>query len=533
MQRSESGLPIEPVHRPLPESDRDPTDKLSETGECPLTCGAYPTMDAGRPWTVHPYAGFGTAAEANARYKQLIANGTNDLSVAFDLPTQMGHDSDAPTASGAVGKAGVAIDSIDDMRILFGGIPLGQASPTLTINAPAAPLLLLYQLVAEEQGVPAGQLTGTIQNDILNEYIVGGTCIFPPEPSLRLTSDIFQYCQAEMPQMNTVSISGHHMAEVGATPEQEIAFALVNGIEYLRIALASGMNIDDFALRLSFFVARTTLHEEVPKLRAARRIWAHVMKDAFGVANPKAQMLRFHTQTAGVQVPAVLGGAQSLRPNSFDEDVAPPADKSARLWTQQALTHEADATSAVDPFTGSYVIEKLTDDIEAAALVLMQRIEELGGAAGAIREGYQKREIEGSARRVALQTEAGERADGGVNRYRTDVEELFEPPRVDPVMERQQAERIAKLRAWRLQERVDDGISRMQKTAQGTGNVLNPMKDALAAGATIGEVCNALRQVWGTHRPAETCEVPSGVAEMNSRPLRRAASAGSCEALPG
>ncbi|MFE7368431.1 acyl-CoA mutase large subunit family protein [Streptomyces anulatus] len=506
MQRGESGLPIEPVYRPLPKSDRDPTGKLGETGEFPFTCGASPTMCVGRPWAVRPYAGFGTAAESNARYKQLIADGTNDLSVAFDLPTQMGQDSDAPIASGAVGKVGVAIDSIDDMRILFGGIPLGQVSTSLTINAPAAPLLLLYQLVAEEQGVPAGQLTGTIQNDILKEYIVGGTCIFPPEPSIRLTSDIFQYCQAEMPQMNTVSISGDHMAEIGATSDQEIAFALANGIEYVRTALASGMNIDDFAPRISFFVARTTLLEEVPKFRAACRIWAHVMKDGFGAANPKSQMLRFHTQSVGVQLAAVLGGAQSLRTNSFGEEAALSIDKSARLarWTQQVLTRETDATSAVDAFTGSVAIEELTDDIEAAALVLMQRIEELGGAAGAIREGYQKREIDSSAHRVALQAEAGGRVDVGANRYQTDVREPYESQRVDPVMERQQAERIAKLRAWRLQERVDDGISRMQKTAQGAGNVLNPMKDALAAGATIGEVCNALRQVWGTHQPAET-----------------------------
>ncbi|MEU2962854.1 methylmalonyl-CoA mutase [Streptomyces albidoflavus] len=506
MQRSESGLPIEPVYRPLPESDRDLTDKLGETGECPLTCGAYPTMDAGGPWTMRRYADFGTAAEYNARYKQLIADGTNALSVAFDRPTQMGHDSDAPIASGEVGKGGVAIDSLDDMRVLFGGIPLGQVSTYLTINAPAAPLLLLYQLVAEEQGVPAGQLTGTIQNDILNEYISCGTYIFPPEPSLRLTSDIFQYCQAEMPQWNTISISGHHMAEAGVTPEQEIAFTLANGIEYIRTALASGMHIDDVAPRISFFVARVTLLEEVAKFRAVHRIWAHVMKDRFGAVKPKSQMLRFHRQTAGVQLAAVLGGTQSLRTNSFDEAVALSTDKSAKLAlrTQQGLAHETDATGTVAPFTDSCAIEKLTDDIEAAALVLMQRIEELGGATGAIRQGYQRREIDDSAHRVALQTEADERGVIGGSRYRTDVEEPYEPPRVDPATERRQAERIAKLRAWRLQERIDDGISRMQKTAQGTGNVLHPMKDALAAGATIGEVCNALRRVWGTHQPSET-----------------------------
>ncbi|MFC8511445.1 methylmalonyl-CoA mutase, partial [Streptomyces sp. NPDC057411] len=347
---------------------------LGEPGGYPFTRGVYPSMYTGRPWTMRQYAGFGTAVESNARYKQLIANGTTGLSVAFDLPTQMGHDSDAPLAHGEVGKVGVAIDSLDDMRVLFDGIPLDKVSTSMTINAPAALLLLLYQLVGEEQGVPADRLTGTIQNDVLKEYIARGTYIFPPKPSLRLIADIFQYCRAEIPKWNTISISGYHMAEAGASPAQEIAFTLADGIEYVRTAVAAGMDVDDFAPRLSFFfVARTTILEEVAKFRAARRIWARVMKEEFGAKNPKSLMLRFHTQTAGVQLTAqqpevnlvrvavqglaaVLGGTQSLHTNSFDEAIALPTDKSARLAlrTQQVLAYETDVTATVDPFAGSY-----------------------------------------------------------------------------------------------------------------------------------------------------------------------------------
>ncbi|MFJ6686073.1 acyl-CoA mutase large subunit family protein [Streptomyces werraensis] len=522
-RESESGLPIEPVCGPGALADWDAAEKLGEPGQYPYTRGVYPSMYTGRPWTMRQYAGFGTATESNARYKQLIANGTMGLSVAFDLPTQMGHDSDAPIAHGEVGKVGVAIDSIDDMRVLFGGIPLDKVSTSMTINAPAALLLLLYQLVAEEQGVPADKLTGTIQNDVLKEYIARGTYIFPPKPSLRLIADIFKYCRAEIPKWNTISISGYHMAEAGASPAQEIAFTLADGIEYVRTAVAAGMDVDDFAPRLSFFfVARTTILEEVAKFRAARRIWARVMKEEFGAKNPKSLMLRFHTQTAGVQLTAqqpevnlvrvavqglaaVLGGTQSLHTNSFDEAIALPTDKSARLAlrTQQVLAYETDVTATVDPFAGSYVIEKMTDDLEAEIVALIDKTEQLGGAVRAIEHGFQKSEIEGNAYRIAQETDSGERVVVGVNRFQLDEEEPYEPLRVDPAIEAQQAERLAKLRAERDQQAVDTALAALKKAAEGEDNVLYPMKDALRARATVGEVCNTLRDVWGTYVPAD------------------------------
>ncbi|MCX4828935.1 methylmalonyl-CoA mutase family protein [Streptomyces sp. NBC_00006] len=522
-RESESGLPIEPVYGPSALEGWDPDRKLGEPGAYPFTRGVYPSMYTGRPWTMRQYAGFGTATESNARYKQLIANGTMGLSVAFDLPTQMGHDSDAPIASGEVGKVGVAIDSIDDMRVLFGGIPLEKVSTSMTINAPAALLLLMYQLVGEEQGVPADKLTGTIQNDVLKEYIARGTYIFPPKPSLRLIADIFKYCKAEIPKWNTISISGYHMAEAGASPAQEIAFTLADGIEYVRTAVAAGMDVDDFAPRLSFFfVARTTILEEVAKFRAARRIWAKVMKEEFGAKNPKSLMLRFHTQTAGVQLTAqqpevnlvrvavqglgaVLGGTQSLHTNSFDEAIALPTDKSARLAlrTQQVLAYETDVTATVDPFAGSYVVESMTDDVEAAALELMDRVEEMGGAVNAIERGFQKSEIERSAYSIAQETDSGERVVVGVNRYQLDEEEPYEPLRVDPAIEAQQAERLAKLRAERDQGAVDAALAALKKAAEGEDNVLYPMKDALRARATVGEVCDALRGIWGAYVPSD------------------------------
>ncbi|MFD3493421.1 methylmalonyl-CoA mutase [Streptomyces sp. NPDC058690] len=522
-RESESGLPIEPVYGPDALDGWNADDKLGEPGAYPFTRGVYPSMYTGRPWTMRQYAGFGTASESNARYKQLIANGTMGLSVAFDLPTQMGHDSDAPIASGEVGKVGVAIDSVEDMRVLFGGIPLDKVSTSMTINAPAALLLLMYQLVGEEQGVPADRLTGTIQNDVLKEYIARGTYIFPPKPSLRLIADIFKYCRAEIPKWNTISISGYHMAEAGASPAQEIAFTLADGIEYVRTAVAAGMDVDDFAPRLSFFfVARTTILEEVAKFRAARRIWARVMKEEFGAKNPKSLMLRFHTQTAGVQLTAqqpevnlvrvavqglgaVLGGTQSLHTNSFDEAIALPTDKSARLAlrTQQVLAYETDVTATVDPFAGSYVVESMTDAVEAEARDLMLKVEDMGGAVNAIERGFQKSEIERSAYRIAQETDSGERVVVGVNRFQLDEEEPYEPLRVDPAIEAQQAARLAKLRAERDQGAVDEALGRLKKAAEGTDNVLYPMKDALAARATVGEVCNALREVWGTYVPTD------------------------------
>ncbi|MFE4535109.1 methylmalonyl-CoA mutase [Streptomyces scopuliridis] len=520
---TESGLPIEPVYGPGALAGWDPAEKLGEPGSYPFTRGVYPSMYTGRPWTMRQYAGFGTAAESNARYRQLIAHGTTGLSVAFDLPTQMGYDSDAPLASGEVGKVGVAIDSVDDMRVLFDGIPLDQVSTSMTINAPAALLLLLYQVVAEEQGARGAALTGTVQNDVLKEYIARGTYIFPPKPSLRLTADIFQYCRARMPRWNTISISGYHMAEAGATPAQEIAFTLANGIEYVRTAVAAGMDVDDFAPRLSFFfVSRTTLLEEIAKFRAARRIWARVMRDEFGARDPKSLMLRFHTQTAGVQLTAqqpevnlvrvtvqglaaVLGGTQSLHTNSFDEAIALPTDRSARLAlrTQQVLAYETDVTATVDPFAGSYAIERMTDDVEEAAVALMTRVEEMGGAVEAIERGFQKSEIERSAYAVTQQTESGERVVVGVNRFTMDEEEPYEPLRVDPAIEARQAARLARLRSERDRAAVEDGLAELREAAEGTANVLPPMKTALAARATVGEVCDALRGVWGTYVPAD------------------------------
>ncbi|MFE7465139.1 methylmalonyl-CoA mutase [Streptomyces sp. NPDC057499] len=522
-RETESGLPIEPVYGPDALDGWDPGEKLGEPGAYPFARGVYPTMYTGRPWTMRQYAGFGTATESNARYRQLIADGTTGLSVAFDLPTQMGHDSDAPIASGEVGKVGVAIDSVDDMRVLFDSIPLDRVSTSMTINAPAALLLLLYQLVAEEQGVPAEKLTGTVQNDVLKEYIARGTYIFPPAPSLRLVADTFQYCRTEIPKWNTISISGYHMAEAGATPVQEIAFTLADGIAYVRTAVAAGMDVDDFAPRLSFFfVARTTLLEEVAKFRAARRIWARVMKEEFGAKNPKSLMLRFHTQTAGVQLTAqqpevnlvrvavqglaaVLGGTQSLHTNAFDEAIALPTDKSARLAlrTQQVLAYETDVTATVDPFAGSYAVERMTDEVEAAAVELMDRVEAMGGAVRAIEQGFQKGEIERSAYRVALETDSAERVVVGVNRFRLDTEEPYEPLRVDPAIEALQAARLAALRAERDQDVVDDALSRLRTAAAGTDNVLYPMKDALKARATVGEVCDALREVWGRYVPPD------------------------------
>lgn len=524
-RRTESGVPVEPVYGPDALAGWDPAERLGEPGSYPYTRGVYPSMYTGRPWTMRQYAGFGTAVESNARYRQLIGHGTTGLSVAFDLPTQMGHDSDAPIASGEVGKVGVAIDSIDDMRVLFDGIPLDQVSTSMTINAPAALLLLLYQLVAEEQGVPATALTGTVQNDVLKEYIARGTYIFPPKPSLRLIADIFQYCRTEIPRWNTISISGYHMAEAGATPAQEIAFTLADAIEYVRTAISAGMDVDDFAPRLSFFfVARTTLLEEVAKFRAARRIWARIMREEFGARNPKSLMLRFHTQTAGVQLTAqqpevnlvrvavqglaaVLGGTQSLHTNSFDEAIALPTDKSARLAlrTQQVLAYETDVTATVDPFAGSYAVERMTDDVEEAALALMTRVKDLGGAVEAIERGFQKGEIERSAYAVARETDSGERVVVGVNRFRLDEEDPYEPLRVDPAIEAQQAARLATLRAERDQGEVDAALAELRGAAAGsTDNVLYPMKRALKARATVGEVCDALREVWGAYVPTDT-----------------------------
>ncbi|MDX2939731.1 acyl-CoA mutase large subunit family protein [Streptomyces ipomoeae] len=521
--QSESGLPIQPVYDGWALTDFDADAKLGAPGQFPFTRGVYPSMYTGRPWTMRQYAGFGTAKESNERYHELVSAGTGGLSVAFDLPTQMGYDSDEAIARGEVGKVGVAIDSIEDMRTLFQGLPLDKVSTSMTINAPASTLLLLYQLVAAEQGVSAGQLTGTIQNDVLKEYIARGTYIFPPKQSLRLISDIFAYCHKELPRWNTISISGYHMAEAGATPAQEIAFTLANAKEYVRAAVAAGLDVDDFAPRLSFFfVARTTLLEEIAKFRAARRIWARIMRDEFGAKNPKSQMLRFHTQTAGVQLTAqqpevnlvrvalqglgaVLGGTQSLHTNSYDEAIALPTQKAARLAlrTQQVIAYETDVTSTVDPFAGSYVMESMTDDLEAAALELIQAVEERGGAVAAIEQGFQKSEIEKSAYRIALQIDNQERTVVGVNKYVLDEEEPYEPLRVDPQIEIDQCERLAALRSNRDNDAVGRALDALRTAARSTDNVLPPMREALGLRATVGEVSHALRDVWGVHVPQD------------------------------
>jgi methylmalonyl-CoA mutase N-terminal domain/subunit len=522
-RQSESGLPVEPVYRPGEPPGFDPAAQLGDPGAYPYTRGIYPGMYTSRPWTIRQYAGFATARESNERYHQLIAAGTTGLSVAFDLPTQMGYDSDEPVAHGEVGKVGVAIDSIDDMRVLLDGIPLGTVSTSMTINAPAAVLLLLYQLVAAERGIAGEALTGTIQNDILKEYIARGTYIYPPAPSLRLVAETFAYCRAELPRWHPISISGYHMAEAGATPVQEVAFTLSNAKEYVRAALASGLAVDEFAPRLSFFfVARTTLLEEVAKFRAARRLWARIMAEEFGAADPRSQMLRFHTQTAGVQLTAqqpevnlarvtvqalaaVLGGTQSLHTNSYDEAIGLPSEKAARLAlrTQQVLAHETDLTATADPFAGSYAVESLTGDLEAAAAALIAQVDELGGAVAAIERGFQKAEIERSAYQFAREIDAGERVVVGVNRFTSTGDEQYQPLRVDPSIETDQAERLARLRAGRDRgewlRRIDD----LRKAAAGPDNVLVPLREALRARATVGEVCAALREVWGIYHPAD------------------------------
>lgn len=521
--RTESGLRFKTVYSENDLAGWIPAERLGTPGGYPYTRGIHASMYVGRPWTMRQYAGFGSAIESNARYHQLVAAGTGGLSVAFDLPTQMGMDSDAPLALGEVGKVGVAIDSIDDMRLLFSGIPLDQVSTSMTINAPAAILLLMYQIVAEERGIDASQLTGTIQNDVLKEYIARGTYIYPPHQSLRLITDIFAYCQEHLPKWNTISISGYHMAEAGATPAQEVAFTIANGIEYVRAAVKAGLDIDEFAPRLAFFfVSRTTILEEVAKFRVARRIWASVMRDLFGAKNEKSLMLRFHTQTAGVQLTAqqpelnlvrvavqalaaVLGGTQSLHTNSYDEAIALPTAKAARLAlrTQQVLAYETDVTKTVDPLAGSYAIESLTDDLEVEVRRLLDVIEEMGGAAAAIEVGFQKSEIERSAYDFAREIDRGERIVVGVNRFQIDEHEPYEPLRLDPTIGEVQREALARLRSSRDSKAYGIAMSEFAEAVRGEGNLLPFIKRALQAKATIGEVCDVMRSAWGIYKPSD------------------------------
>ncbi len=521
---TESGIPIKPVYGPRDLAAFDPATALGEPGRDPFTRGIYATMHRGRVWTMRQYAGFGSAAETNARFRYLLDHGQTGLSVAFDLPTQMGYDSDHPMAAGEVGKVGVAIDSLADMRRLFDGIPLDQVSTSMTINAPAAVLLLLYQLVGEEQGVDPARLAGTVQNDVLKEYIARGTYIYPPAPSLRITTDLFAYCAEHLPRFNTISISGYHMAEAGATAVQEIAFTLANAIAYVQAALDAGLAVDRFAPRLAFFfVARTTLFEEVAKFRAARRIWADVMANRFGARNPRSRMLRFHTQTAGVQLTAqqplnnvvrvavqalgaVLGGTQSLHTNAYDEALALPSEAAARLAlrTQQVLAAETGVTDTVDPLAGSWFVESLTGEVERRVRELMAQVAERGGAVAAIEQGFQKAEIERAAYAQLQAVESGERVVVGVNRYVDGAEEPVQLLQLDPAIAEAQAKSLADVRASRDQQAVAAALAELRAAAQGGDNLLVPMREALRHLATVGEVCDTLREVFGVYRPSSS-----------------------------
>jgi len=488
-------------------------------GEFPFTRGPYADMYRGRPWTIRQYAGFGSAEETNARFRYLLERGQTGLSVAFDLPTQLGYDSDDPLASGEVGRTGVAIDSIADMEILLAEIPLDEVSTSMTINAPASLLLLLYELVAEEQGVAGDQLRGTVQNDILKEYIARGNYIFPPRPSMRLTTDLFAYCAERIPAWNTISISGYHIREAGATAAQELAFTLANGIAYCEAAIAAGLSVDDFGARLSFFFnAHNHFFQEVAKFRAARRLWASIMRDRFGAKNPKAQALRFHAQTGGstltAQQPennvvrvavqalsAVCGGAQSLHTNGFDEALALPTESSARiaLRTQQILAHEAGATDTADPLGGSWFVEALTVELEERARELIERIDELGGAVAAVEAAFVQGEIEDAAFRYTSEVESGERVIVGVNRFAENEAEEVELLRIDPEAERRQRERTARVRAERNAEAAAAALAEVQHVAESDANLLPALREALRARCTVGEICNELRSLWGTY----------------------------------
>ena len=499
----------------------DPESQLGEPGAFPFTRGPYRTMYQGRHWTMRQYAGFGTAEETNQRFRELLGAGQTGISVAFDLPTQMGLDSDAALAAGEVGKVGVAIDSIGDMRRLFADIPLREVSTSMTINSTAAILLLLYQLVAEENGVAAESIRGTVQNDILKEYIARGTYIYPPGPSMRLVTDLFAYCAAELPAWNTISVSGYHMREAGSTAAQEVAFTIANGLAYVEAAGAAGLDVDVFAPRISFFWnAHNDIFEEVAKYRAARRLWARLMRDRVGAVNPASWRMRFHTQTAGstltAQQPhnniartsfqalaAVLGGTQSLHTNSFDEALGLPTAEAAlvALRTQQILVHESGVADVADPLGGSYFIEALTDKVEADAVALIEKVDALGGAVAAIEAGFQQHEIEDSAYEYASRLEEGTAVVVGVNRYVSGVDS---PPilTVDPALERDQKRRLDLLRSKRDGSAVAAALGDVEAAAGGDENLLYPMKTALVAGATVGEVSDSLRGLFGRYRPA-------------------------------
>jgi methylmalonyl-CoA mutase, N-terminal domain len=514
-RETDSGIELKPVYTAADAAGLEP----ELPGEFPFTRGPYATMYRGRPWTIRQYAGFGSAEETNARFRYLLERGQTGLSTAFDLPTQLGYDSDDPRSAGEVGRTGVAIDSLADMELLFDGIPLGEVSTSMTINAPASLLLLLYELVGEGQGVAGGELRGTVQNDILKEYVARGNYIFPPRPSMRLTTDLFAYCADRLPGFNTISISGYHIREAGSTAVQEIAFTLANGLAYCRAAADAGLDPNVFGERLSFFFnAHNDFFQEVAKFRAARRLWATLLKERLGVTNEKALALRFHAQTGGstltAQQPennivrvaiqalsAVAGGAQSLHTNGFDEALALPTEHAARiaLRTQQILRDEAGVTDTADPLGGAYFIEGLTAELEARALELIDRVEAQGGAVAAVEAGFVQGEIEDAAYRYTRQVESGERVVVGVNRFEEDEAGRIELHRLDPEIETRQLERTARVRAERSAEAAERGLAEIRRVAVGEGNLLPPMREALRARCTIGEICNTLRDEWGMY----------------------------------
>ncbi len=519
-----SGIPLKRLYTPLDQTDADYLSEIGFPGEYPFTRGVQPTMYRGRYWTMRQYAGFASAEESNRRYRFLLDQGQTGLSVAFDLPTQIGYDSDDEMAMGEVGKVGVAIDSLRDMEILFDGIPLDKVSTSMTINSPAAVLLAMYIAVAQQQGVPAEKLRGTIQNDILKEYSSRGTYIFPPKPSMRIITDIFAYCAEQVPMWNTISISGYHIREAGSTAVQEVAFTLANGIAYVNAALEAGLDVDAFGPRLSFFFnAHLDFFEEIAKYRAARRLWAEIMRDRFKAKDPRSMMVRFHTQTAGctltAQQPknnivrvafqalaAVLGGTQSLHTNSMDEALCLPSEEAVRiaLRSQQLIAYETGVADTVDPLGGSYYVETLTRQIYEKASEYIRKIDEMGGAVDAIEKGFVQREIQDSAYKYQREIEQGERIVVGVNRFQLQEDRLENLMRVDPQVRVVQVERLKKLKSERDNNRVRDVLNDLKNGAEGEENLMPLILEAVKAYATLGEICNVLREIFGEHQQVST-----------------------------
>src|SRR3954462_9130855 len=514
---TDSGIEIQPLYD---EGDVAPSleERLGEPGQPPFTRGIHERMYRDRLWTMRQYAGFASPEDTNERYRYLIEHGSTGLSMAFDLLTQLGRDSDDPLCNGEVGRTGVAIDTIEDMRICFDQIPLDSVSTSMTINAPAAILLLLYELVGEEQDVESVKLRGTVQNDVLKEYMARGNYIYPPEPTMRLTTDIFEYCQAKVPKWNTISISGYHIREKGCSAVQEVAFTLSNAIAYVEAALERGLKIDEFAPRLAFFFnGHNNVFQEIAKFRAVRRMGAKIVKERFGAENPNSMKIRFHTQTGGVTLQAqqpevniirvalqgfaaVAGGTQSLHTNGFDEALALPTERSARiaLRTQQVLAHESGVADTVDPFAGSYFVESLTDEVEERSWELMKKVEDLGGSVNALE--FMQREIEESASSYHERYRTGQDIIVGVNKYVSDEIDDVDILKVDPESEKRQLKRLAAFKEARDQAKLDERLQSLRDVAQGEGNLLPPIKEALRAGGSIGDVCNAMRDVFGEYR---------------------------------